>query len=102
VNGNLGTRLSAARLDIYGPVVNFLAGGSYGPVAPIVVGQLGGGTITAGFHRLKEGYAGVSKPFPRLRSELTLVGDYQDLSGTKRSTLTLNYIFHLGHRGAVQ
>ncbi len=100
VNGNLGTRLSAARLDAYGPVVNFLAGVSYGPSARIVVGLVDGETATAGFHRLKEGYAGVSKPFPQLRSELTLVADYQNLSGSKRATLTLNYIFHVGHRGA--
>ena len=34
--------------------------------------------------------------------ELTLVADYQDLSGSKRATLTLNYIFHVGHRNAAQ
>ena len=39
----------------------------------------------------------MTKPFAHARSELTLIADYQNLSGTKRATLTLNYIFHVGH-----
>jgi hypothetical protein len=31
-----------------------------------------------------------------LRSDLTLVADYIDLSGIKKGTLTLSYIFHIG------
>jgi hypothetical protein len=45
---------------------------------------------------LKEGYVGASKPFPKLRSNLTIVADYQDLAGSKRASLTLTYIFHIG------
>ena len=48
---------------------------------------------------LREGYVGMTKPLPHLRSDLTLVADYQNLSGSKRATLTLNYIFHVGHHG---
>jgi hypothetical protein len=49
--------------------------------------------------RLKEGFVGISKPFPHVRGELTLVGDYLDLSGSRRATLTLSYIFHVGNAG---
>jgi hypothetical protein len=42
---------------------------------------------------------GVNKPLPHLRADLTLVADYQDLSGSNRVAVTLNYIFHFGHNG---
>jgi len=93
VNGNLGTRLTSARIDAYGSSVNFLAGTAFGQASPSI---LGFGFVLPPRH-LKEGYAGLSKPLPRLRSEVTLVADYQDLSGSKRTTVTLNYIFHVGH-----
>jgi len=48
---------------------------------------------------LKEGYVGVTKLLPHLRGALTLVVDYQDLSGSNRVAVTLNYIFHFGHQG---
>jgi hypothetical protein len=108
VTGNLGTRLSTVRIDSYGPGVSFLAGGSYGPVSPIVIGvvgvlgQAGFERYTVGIHRLKEGYGGVSKALPRLRGELTLIADYQDLAGSKRTTLTLNFVFHVGHTGSAR
>jgi hypothetical protein len=42
-------------------------------------------------------------PLPRVRSELSLIVDYQNLSSplvsSKRVQGTLNYIFHLGHHG---
>jgi hypothetical protein len=55
---------------------------------------------------LREGYVGISKPFPRLRGDLTVVADYIHLSKTASTvivdsshvTLTVNYIFHIGHR----
>lgn len=92
VSGNLGTRLGAARLDVYGPSLNYLAGVAYGPASAAVLG-LG---ITVPVRRLKEGYVGIDKPLPGLRSDLSLIADYQDLSGSRRATLTLNYIFHVG------
>jgi hypothetical protein len=55
---------------------------------------------------LREGYVGISKPFPQLRGDLTVVADYIHLSKTASTvivdsshvTLTVNYIFHIGHR----
>jgi hypothetical protein len=103
VSGNLGTRLTSARIDKYGSKLNFLAGVAFGQASPIVFGNVSDKVVVlAPGHRLKEGYMGMSKPLPHLRSDLTLVADYQDLSGSKRATLTLNYIFHVGHAGTVR
>jgi hypothetical protein len=33
---------------------------------------------------------------------LTFIADYQDLSGSKRATVTLNYIFHVGATGSTR
>jgi hypothetical protein len=100
VSGNLGTRLTSTRFDAYGSKVNFLGGVAFGQASPIVVGTVANRLVVlAPGHTLHEGYVGMSKPLPSLRSELTLVADYQDLSGSKRATLTLNYVFHVGHAG---
>lgn len=100
VSGNLGTHLASARIDAYGSKVNFLGGVAFGQASPIVVGTVENRLVVlAPGHILHEGYVGMAKPLPRLRSELTLVADYQDLAGSKRATLTLNYIFHVGHTG---
>jgi hypothetical protein len=96
VSGNLGTRLATARVDKYGAAVNFLGGVAYGQASATVL-DLG---IEFPGRQLKEGYVGVAKPFARWRSELTLLADYLDLSGSKRTTLTLNYVFHVGGHGA--
>jgi hypothetical protein len=100
VSGNLGTRLTAVRIDGYGPTANVFAGVAFGPAAPVIVLNFQSGTIPA--RQLHEGYVGISKPLPRLRSELTVVADYQNLSGIKHATLTLNYIFHVGHNGGAR
>lgn len=107
--GNLGTRLTTARVDVYASPVSFLAGAAIGQASPALLGQL----VTLGPHDLREGYVGVVKSFPQLRSDLTFIVDYQRLSGgegtvsgvavassvSKRWTGTLNYIFHIGHHG---
>jgi hypothetical protein len=98
VSGNLGTRLWTARVDEYGPTVNFLVGAAVGKVSANVL-NLG---IEIPGTQLHEGYVGLTKPFPHARSELTLIADYQNLSGTKRATLTLNYIFHVGATGSAR
>jgi hypothetical protein len=98
VNGNLGTRLTTARIDEYGATVNFLVGAAVGQVSPSVLNL----AISIPGTQLHEGYVGVSKPFAHLRSVLTLIADYQDLSGTKRATVTLNYIFHVGATGSAR
>ncbi|HMA00458.1 MAG TPA: hypothetical protein VKP66_21140 [Steroidobacteraceae bacterium] len=100
VSGNLGTHLGAVRIDYYGSALNFLAGAAYGQASPVVL-DINIGLDIPGT-RLREGYAGFSKPFPHARGELTLVGDYLDLSGNKRVTLTLSYIFHIGHAGSAR
>jgi hypothetical protein len=95
VSGNLGTHLTSARVDRYGSQVNLLAGVSFGQVSPTVVGLqfiLPGKT-------LKEGYVGMTKPLPHRRGDLSLVVDYQDLSGSSRFSVTCVYIFHFGHSG---
>jgi hypothetical protein len=89
--GNLGTQLNSLRVDHYGKSINFLAGGSYGRASPIIIAL---GIVSPG-HILREGYLGASRTFAR-RTEVTLTGDYLNLSGSKRATLTLSFMFHLG------
>jgi len=112
--GNLGTRLTTARFDVYASNVSFLAGGAIGQASPSVLGI----NLTLAPHDLREGYLGVIKAFPKVRGDLTLILDYQRLSGgagqiaepgkpvvvvlpsvSQRWTGTLNYVFHLGHHG---
>jgi hypothetical protein len=112
--GNLGTRLTTARIDVYASHVSFLVGGAVGQASPSVLGI----NLTLPPRNLKEGYVGVIKSFPKLRGDLTLTADYQLLSGgtgfqgnaqtggllfnvadSHRWTGTLSYIFHIGHRG---
>jgi hypothetical protein len=96
VSGNLGTRLPAVRIDVYEPTFNYLVGATWGPASAAVLGI----DFTVPVHRLKEGYVGLVKPLPHLRSDITLIADYQDLSGSKRVSVTLNYIVHVGsHKG---
>jgi hypothetical protein len=109
--GNLGTRLTSGRLDLYGPVVNFLGGFAVGQASPSVLGL----ALTLSPHDLTEGYVGLAKSLPQWRSDLTLILDYQRLSGgsgfslsavggpttfiptgsSTRVTGTLTYIYHL-------
>jgi hypothetical protein len=95
VSGNLGTHLTAGRIDLYGPKVNFLGGVAFGQVSPTLLGL----ELVIPGKTLSEGYVGVTKPFPNARGDLTLVVDYQDLSGSSRVAVTLNYMFHVGRRG---
>jgi len=95
VSGNLGTHLTSARIDAYTSKANFLAGVAFGQVSPTVLGL----EFVVPGKSLREGYVGVTKPLPHRRGELTLVVDYQDLAGSNRVAVTLNYIFHVGHHG---
>jgi hypothetical protein len=94
VSGNLGTRLKSVRVDSYWATVNLLGGVAWGPTSPIEFDLPAG--LVSQVRQLKEGYVGASKPFPKLRSNLTIVADYLDLSGIKKASLTLSYIFHIG------
>jgi len=105
--GNLGTHLTSGRVDVYG-WMNVLGGFALGQASPSVLGH----PTTLPPHDLREGYLGVSKTFPRLRSELALIADYQHLSGgpatvegvpsfvppSTRWTGTLTYTLHLNGR----
>ena len=94
VSGNLGTRLPSGRIDTYWATVNLFGGGAWGPTSPILF-DLPTGLVPVA-RQFREGYVGAAKPFPKLRSTLTLVADYEDLSGSKKTSLTLSYIFHVG------
>jgi hypothetical protein len=94
VSGNLGTRLPSVRIDSYWATINVLGGVSWGPTSPVVFNLPSG--LVSQVRQLKEGYVGVSKPFPKIRGELTVVADYLDLSGIKKASLTASYIFHIG------
>jgi hypothetical protein len=93
VSGSLGTRLTSARVDKYGTAVNIFGGGSYGKASPDILNILG--QLIAPGHTLREGYMGVSHSFAHSRHDVTLIADYLDLSGSKKATLTLNYVFHV-------
>lgn len=94
VSGNLGTRLPSVRIDSYWATINVFGGVSWGPTSPVVFNLPTG--LVSQVRQLKEGYVGVSKPFPRIRGELTAVADYLDLAGIKKASLTVSYIFHIG------
>lgn len=94
--GNLGTKLWTARLDYTGKRLNWLAGGAWGPVSPAALNYITQ-AITPANGPLREGFAGVGKSFGR--TEWLLVGDYQELNGSKRTTVTLACTVHLGPQG---
>jgi hypothetical protein len=101
VSGNLGTRVTSARLDVYASKLNIFAGTAFGPASPAVLNIAtnivnNGTSVVTPARELHEEYVGVSKPFARWHSELTLTADYLDLSGIVRASLTLTYIFHIG------
>jgi hypothetical protein len=94
VSGNLDTDLVTARLDHYGTTLNWLAGIAGGHAAPAVVNINTGATGPA--PRLREGFAGIVRAWPR--TELSLLADYLDLSNSlatsKRVTITLSCTLH--------
>lgn len=99
VSGNLGTRVTSARLDVYEAKMDFLAGTAFGQASPAILNiatNLNSTSVLTPAHELHEEYVGVSKPFARWHSDLTMTADYLDLSGIVRATLTLTYIVHIG------
>jgi len=95
VGGNLGTKLLSVRIDRFAAPLNWFAGGATGKASPEVV-NLKTGVAQPG-QTLKEVYIGASKSLAG--AKLTLVADFLDLGGIKRTTLTANYIVELGGRG---
>jgi hypothetical protein len=94
--GNLDTKLGTARIDYAGPHFSWLLGAAYGPVAPRVLNLIGPTVGPA--KTLKEGFIGAGKTFGP--TDWQLIGDYQNLEGFKRTTITLNCTLHLGLRKA--
>jgi hypothetical protein len=92
--GDLGTKLWTARLDYTGKTFNWLAGGAWGPVSPAVINLITQVVQPSG--PLHEGFAGAGKSFGR--TDWLLLGDFQDLNGSKRTTVTLVCTLHLGAR----
>ncbi len=97
IGGNLRSQITTARIDLYNRPVNAFVGYAFGHTAPeLVVGTgavLGQTTITFGpVPRLREGFAGLSKAFRRV--EWTVLGDYQELSSTRRATVTVICTVH--------
>src|SRR5262249_9443201 len=101
---NLGTRLTAGRIDLFTPRVNFLGGFSFGQATAAVLSYVGTSTTNIPGLRLEEGYVGATVPLKSWRSEISVIFDYQNLSSalveSKRLQGNLNYIFHVGHRGS--
>jgi hypothetical protein len=88
--GNLDTELTYLKIDHSGPTVSWLIGGAAGHAAPAVVNIITGQTGTP--PQLREAFAGLSKAYTRV--EWALLGDYLDLSGSKRVTVTLSCTIH--------
>jgi hypothetical protein len=93
--GNLGTRLVTGRIDYTGSGFNALAGVAGGPVAPAVLNLQG--AVISPSPQLHEGFVGIGKPFGR--TDWLLLGDYQDVSGTKRTSIALTCTVHLHAQG---
>jgi hypothetical protein len=93
--GNLGTRLVMGRIDYTGSGFNALAGLAGGPVAPAVLNLQG--AVISPSPQLREGFAGIGKTFGR--TDWLLLGDYQDVSGTKRTSIALTCTVHLHAQG---
>ena len=89
--GNLGTQLTTLRADYIAQPVSAFAGAATGRAAPAVLNLLG--QIVRPSPRLTELFAGVSRSFDRVVWQL--VGDYQDLEGFKRTTVTLSWTLPL-------
>ena len=95
LGGNLGTKLATLRFDYSGKSFSGIVGAAGGYAAPSVLNLLG--QVVRPSPTLTEGFAGIGKPFAR--TEWLLLGDYQDLAGFKRTTITLACTVHLGERG---
>jgi hypothetical protein len=97
VSGNLGTSLGSVRIDVFTKPINLLAGGAWGRGAPAVV-NIETNEILPGIGQLHEYFGGFSKTAGR--HQVSLVADYLELSGIRRETLTLTYIFDLRSGGS--
>ena len=91
LGGNLGTHLGTGRIDYTGHSFSAIAGISGGPVAPAVLDL--NGLVVAPGPQLREGFVGVGKPLGP--TDWLLIGDYQNVGGTRRTSLSLTCTVHL-------
>jgi len=91
LGGNLGTHLGTGRIDYTGHSFSAIAAISGGPVAAAVLDL--NGLVVAPGPQLREGFVGVGKPLGR--TDWLLIGDYQDVGGTRRISLSLTCTVHL-------
>ncbi|MDE2250183.1 MAG: hypothetical protein KGL25_02090 [Gammaproteobacteria bacterium] len=89
--GNLGTRLSSLRLDYNDNHRRGMAGVVWGPAAPAVVDLVGQKLVPGA--SLTEGYVGLGRSVGR--ATWLVIGDYQNVAGTRRASITLNCILTL-------
>jgi hypothetical protein len=94
VSGNLGTRITSARIDGYRGTLDLFGGVAFGQGSPAVVNIASQVLAPAG--QLHEGYLGITSSISSWHGDLTAVIDYLDLAGIKRATLTVAYIYHFG------
>jgi hypothetical protein len=94
VSGNLGTRITSARIDGYRGTLDLFGGVAFGQGSAAVVNIAS--QILAPAGQLHEGYLGISNSISSWHGDLTAVVDYLDLAGVKRATLTVAYIYHVG------
>ena len=98
--GNLGTRLVTGRIDYSGTRFNAIAGLAGGPAAPAVIFSGPGVNFVKPGPQLREGFVGIGKPLQR--TDWLLLGDYQDVGGIRRSSVTLACTVHLRAHGQPQ
>jgi len=95
--GNLGTRLVTGRIDYGGIRFSAIAGLAGGPAAPAVIFSGPGVNFVKPGPQLREGFVGIGKPLQR--TDWLLLGDYQDVGGFKRTSVTLACTVHLRAHG---
>ncbi len=98
VGGNLGTKLTTARIDHYGQHINVFVGGATGTADPSVVNLPIG--VTLPVQDLAQGFLGIGKAFTW--GEMQLLGDYLELETSEKVTVTLSFTAYLGTRGRTQ
>jgi hypothetical protein len=95
VTGNLDTEIGSVRIDVYNPIVNAFVGGARGHAAPAVINFQT--HLLGSSPKYREGYLGLSKPYRRV--ELTVLGDYLNLSNygvsSRRWTVSVICTVHL-------
>jgi hypothetical protein len=93
IGGNLGTELTAARIDYYPGNLHLIAGGVRGKADSVVVNLQPGVRVPA--RRLHQGFLGIGRRFSRV--EVLLLGDYLELGSSERVTGTLSVTVPIGN-----